>query len=375
MTAQWVFWLGIGLVAYAYAGYPWLVSMLARMHGQAPREDDTCPPLTVVVAAYNEQARIAARVLDILGQDYPADRLRVLVVNDGSSDDTARMAAVDDTRVRVLPLSGNMGKAAALNAALEQAGTELVAFADARQRFTPGALRFLVAPFSDPRVGAVSGALVIQAGAAGDSAHDLGVYWRMEQKLRANEALLGWLHGVSGAIHAVRRGLFRPMPTGTVLDDMWIPLHVLRGGHRVWMAQRAVACDQASATAREEFSRKLRTLAGNWQLIARMPALLDPWRNPVFFAWFSHKFLRLLAPWALLAALVASALSQGPFYRVAFHAQWLAYAGASLALCLPRLARHVPLLPASGTFLLLNLAALLALPASFLDASRLWKKH
>lgn len=375
MTAAWVFWLGIGLVAHAYVGYPWLVDLLARMRGQAPGEDETCPPLTVVVAAYNEQARIAGRVRDILAQDYPADRLQVLVVSDGSRDDTARTAAVDDPRVRVLVLAGNAGKAAALNAALDQADTELVVFADARQRFAPGALRYLVAPFADTRVGAVSGTLVIEAGTAAGNAHDVGVYWRMEQRLRADEALLGWLHGATGAIHAVRRGLFQPIPAGTVLDDMWIPLHVAWSGHRVWMAPRAIAYDHASATAREEFSRKLRTLAGNWQLIARMPALLDPWRNPVFFAWFSHKFLRLLVPWALLAALVASARLPGPFYRLMFHAHWLAWVVAFLALCLPRLARRFPPLPAAGTFLLLNLAALLALPASFLDASRLWKKH
>lgn len=375
MIATWVFWLSFGLVAHAYVGYPCLVNMLARRRGQAPLERATFPPLTVVVAAHDEQARIAGRIRDILAQDYPADRLRILVVSDGSRDGTEHAAAVGDPRVGVLALAGNAGKAMALNAALAQVATDLVAFADARQRFAPGTLKSLVAPFADPMVGAVSGTLLIDSGSSARTAHDVGAYWRMERRLRSDEALLGWLHGVTGAIHAMRRDLFRPLPPGTILDDLWMPLHVLLRGRRVWMARDAIAYDHGSATTREEFRRKLRTLAGNWQLVARAPWLLDPRRNPVFFAWCSHKLLRLLVPWALLAAMAASAMLPGPLYRVAFHAQWIAYALSAVALCSPRLAKRVPLLPSAGTFLLLNLAALLALPASLLDASRLWKKH
>jgi hypothetical protein len=142
------------------------------------------------------------------------------------------------------------------------------------------------------------------------------------------------------------------------------------------MTDSAVAFDQASGSAREEFDRKLRTLAGNWQLLARLPVLLHPRRNPVFFAWCSHKLLRLIAPWLLLAALVSSALAPGPFYRFALVAQLAAYLVAVAALRWPRAAARIPLLPAAGTFLMLNLAALLALPAALAwHPSRLWKKH
>ncbi|MFC3549812.1 glycosyltransferase family 2 protein [Lysobacter cavernae] len=374
MIGALLFWSSIGVVAYTYAGYPLLVAALAQQRGRAPREADLQPPLTVVVAAYNEQSRIAGRVHDILAQDYPAHRLRVLVVSDGSNDCTAREAALDDSRVSVLALPHNVGKAQALNLALEQVDTELVAFTDARQRYGEGALRALVAPFADADVGAVSGDLVLEP--ATGAGHEVGLYWRMEKALRADEARLGWLHGVSGAVYALRRELFEPLPAGTVLDDMWVPLHVLLAGRRVWMARTAIAYDQSSADATEEFHRKLRTLAGNWQLLARLPVLMDPTRNPVFFAWFSHKFLRLLVPWALLVALFASALTPGWLYRLAFIAQLLGYAWAIAGLRLPRLAARVPLLPAAGTFLMLNLAALLSLPASLAwHPSRLWKKH
>ncbi|GAA3923177.1 glycosyltransferase family 2 protein [Luteimonas lutimaris] len=379
------FWACAGVVAWVYAGYPLLVALLADRFGDAleepdPGREDFTPPITVVVAAYDEQARIGARIRDILAQDYPSDLLRVLVVSDGSSDRTAqaaRDAADGDPRVEVLELPCNRGKATALNMAMERVHTPVVVFADARQRYAPHALRRLAAPFADPGIGSVSGELVIEdVAAVGTPTRAVGLYWRMERRLRADESRLEWLHGVSGAIHAVRRDCFRPLPPGTILDDMWIPLQVAFAGHRVWMARDAIAIDRASATPGEEFARKLRTLAGNWQLIARMPTLLHPRRNPLFFAWFSHKFLRLLAPWALLLALAASAVAPGPVFRVLFVLQVLGYACAALGVAMPRFAARMPLLPAAGAFVLLNLAALLSLPASLApDASRLWRKH
>jgi len=379
------FWACLGLVAWVYAGYPLLVALLADRFGDAPEEPDPdregiTPPLTVVVAAYDEQSRIATRIRDILAQDYPAGLLHVLVVSDGSRDRTAqaaRDAAEGDPRVEVLELPCNRGKAAALNMAMERVRTPIVVFADARQRYAPQALRRLAAPFADPGIGSVSGELVIEDVAeVGTPTRAVGLYWRMERRLRADESRLEWLHGVSGAIHAVRRECFRPLPPGTILDDMWIPLQVAFAGQRVWLARDAVAIDRASATPGEEFARKLRTLAGNWQLIARMPALLHPRRNPLFFAWFSHKFLRLLAPWALLLALVASAVAPGPAFRVLFVLQVLGYGCAALGIAMPRFAARMPLLPAAGAFVMLNLAALLSLPASLApDASRLWRKH
>lgn len=375
MIAEPAFWACIALAMYAYAGYPLLTAALASWFGHQPAVQDALPPLTVVVAAFNEQPRIAGRVRDILAQEYPDDLLRVLVVDDGSSDGTAQAANVGDPRVTVLALPVNKGKAAAIDAALARVETTLVAFADVRQRFARGALRALAAPFADPGVGAVSGELSIAPNASREAPR-IGLYWRMERRLRADEATLGWLHGVTGAIYALRRELYRPMPAGTILDDMWVPLHVVREGKRVWFAREAVAHDQASGSHAEEFRRKLRTLAGNWQLLAKLPWLANPVRNPVFFAWFSHKFLRLLVPWALLGALAASWLAPSPFYRAIAWLQLSAYGMALFAVLWPRLASRLPLLPAAGTFLMLNAAALISLPVALAwTPAKLWKSH
>ncbi|HEY3519744.1 MAG TPA: glycosyltransferase [Rhodanobacteraceae bacterium] len=370
-----VFWICIALILYTYAFYPLLVRLLARGRGRTPQVGTAVPALTVVIAAHDEAPRIEARVRDVLAQDYPSETLRVIVVDDGSTDRTAAAAAIADPRVRVLRLEHNLGKAAALNAAVAEIDGGLVAFTDARQRFAPGALRKLVEPFADPAVGVVSGELVITA--PEDSAgSDVGLYWRMEVALREGEARLRWLHGVSGAIHAMRRELVPRLPPGLILDDMYLPLAVVFSGGWVWMTREAIAIDASSASTAAEFRRKLRTLAGNWQLMARLPRLLNPFGNPVFFAWFSHKLLRLMAPWALIAAVFAAAMAAGTFYVAMLWLQLAAYAGATAAILWPRATARIPLLKTAGTFVMLNLAALLSLPACIaLDPRGLWKKH
>lgn len=378
-----VFWISASLVAYAYAGYPLLAALLARAFGTTPQGQAPLPTLSVVIAAHDEDSRIAARVQDVLRQNYPQNLLQVVVVDDGSSDDTTRVAAglaAVEPRIAVITLADNGGKAAALNAGVAACRGEIVAFTDVRQRYDAGTLCALVAAFADPGVGAVAGDLLIEPRAVASdgagAAAGVGLYWRLERRLRSDEARLGWLHGVSGANYAVRRDLYTPIPAGTILDDMWVPMHVVRSGSRVWQARDAIARDVHSSGDDEEFRRKLRTLSGNWQLIARIPTLLAPWFNPVFFAWLSHKALRLLVPWALIAMLVASAVSDQPLLRVLLMLQVAGYAAAAVALWRPRLARKVPLLPAAAAFVLLNAAALLSLPASVvLSPARLWRKH
>jgi biofilm PGA synthesis N-glycosyltransferase PgaC len=373
-----IFWLSLALIAYAYLGYPLLVRSIAACNGDAPQQGDMTPAVTVVIAAHNEAARIGARIQNVLDQNYPSENLYILVVSDGSDDGTETAAKIAPN-VRTIALPQNLGKSAALNAALAVVSTELVVFTDVRQRFAPDALRRLLAPFLDATVGAVSGELeIVEVLSEHPKAAGIGLYWRMEKSLREREARLGWLHGVSGAVYALRRNLFRAMPSGTILDDMWVPMQVIFANHRVWMARDAIAYDVASADVGEEFRRKVRTLAGNWQLIARLPRLMNPLRNRVFFAWFSHKFLRLIVPWALIAAWIASACAEGGIYRLALGVQTVAYLAAIAALLAPAQAARIPLLPAAATFVMLNAAALIALPA-WLSLSRdpqsLWKKH
>ena len=369
--AEFIFVAALLLAGWTFAGYPALAVWLARRRGLSALPAAGAPAeVTVVVAARNEARRIGARVTNLLESDYPPAQLRVLVIDDGSSDATAAAAlASADPRVRVVILPEPVGKAAALNAGMRQVNTPLTVFADARQAFSGNAVKALVHAFADPGVGVAAGHLVL----AGNESS--GLYWRIESALRHAESTLGWAHAASGAIYALRTPLFRPLPAGLLLDDVWIPLQALKHGARIVDVPEALAQEPQAVAPGAEFKRKLRTLVGNWQLMTAAPWLLNPWQNPVFFPWLSHKLARLLAPWALLAALIATLVSSAPWMRWALLAQLFAYAVAAAALLAPSAARRVPLATAAGSFLLLNLAALLSLPQFLLrpDRSALWK--
>jgi cellulose synthase/poly-beta-1,6-N-acetylglucosamine synthase-like glycosyltransferase len=359
-TLEICFWCCAGLVAYAYAGYPLLLAVAARLWGRPTRRgEDFTASVSIVLAAHNEEQTIGRRLRELC--DLIADsglRGEVVVVSDGSTDGTAVLARnFTKGPVRVLELPAKGGKAAALSAGCAAAAHDILVFADSRQTWSATALRLLLENFADPTVGAVSGDLVVE-NAPGVLA-GVGLYWRYEKWLRKAEGRIHSTVGVTGAISAVRRPLFRPIPDGTILDDVYWPLQVVLQGHRVVHDQRACAHDRLPERARDEFRRKVRTLSGNFQLVQRLPALLLPWRNPVWFQLLSHKLLRLAAPWALLGMLATSFVLPGPFFQTAFWVQLGGYAFGLLGACTPVGAR-LRLASVAGSFLVLNAAAWLA---------------
>jgi cellulose synthase/poly-beta-1,6-N-acetylglucosamine synthase-like glycosyltransferase len=262
------------------------------------------------------------------------------------------------------------GKPQALNAAIPECRGEVVVLCDARQSLAPGAVRALVANLADPAVGAVSGELHIASSDAGTSAGEgVGAYWRYEKLIRRLQSRLGSTVGVTGALYALRRELFRPLDPRLILDDVAIPMQVVRAGRRVVFEPEAEAFDESPETPEHEYRRKVRTLAGNYQLVVHHPWLLDPRRNPLFFHFVSHKLSRLLVPWCLVAMLASSgtlhALHGAATYRLALLAQAAFYLLALLGWSLDRLKVKVSLLSFPYAFALLNLAAA-ASPFGFL---------
>ncbi|HET6631266.1 MAG TPA: glycosyltransferase family 2 protein [Rhodanobacteraceae bacterium] len=308
MIAQVLFWLCVALVLHAYFGYPlWLLAR-ARWRPRPSLKIAQTPPVTAVVVVHDGAAHIEAKLACLLALDYPPDQLRVLVACDGCNDASAALARrAGDPRVRVLEFTERRGKAACLNDAMACVDDDIVLLTDVRQRLQPGALRALVANLSDASVGAVGGELQLDDGGSG-FARGVGAYWRVETAIRRAESASGSTVGVSGALYALRRPLFEPLPPGTVLDDVLVPMRIARAGYRVLLEPAAVAFDRAAQEAAQERPRKIRTLAGNYQLLQLAPWLLDPRRNPLWFRFVSHKLLRLLAPWALAALLPLSAL-------------------------------------------------------------------
>lgn len=326
-----VLWAALAVLAYTYAGYPLLIWAWSRWRPRPVHGGPVEPRVSVLLAAHNEERHVAARIHNLLSLDYPRERLEVLVASDGSSDATLERAhGAAAAGVRVIGIRERAGKPAALNALAGLATGEVLVFTDARQRFEPTTLRALVAGFADPDVGAVGGELMFVAdpdrGCIGEA---MGLYWRYEKFIRRAESRVHSTVGASGAIYAVRRHLFRPLPEDTVLDDVLLPLRVVEQGQRVVFASAARAYDRAATSAGQEFARKARTLAGVFQLFARQPWVLLPGRNPLFLQTLSHKGLRLLTPLALALVLAANLfLLQSPFYRFCLATQLAFYAAA-----------------------------------------------
>jgi len=298
------FWIALALgsallLLIPWALYPWLAVRLAAARGAEPgRNKRPQEHVSVVLATREPPEAVRARLVDLLAGTWPASRLDLLVGVDGDSE-PYRFADLAPAPHRLVVVAGDApgGKASALNAAMRAVTTELVVCTDTQQRFAPDAIARLVEALDDPRFGAVSGALRLGNEAISESL--LGRYWSAERRLRAAEARLHSTVGISGSIYAMRRSLWAPLPPGLILDDLWIPMRLVLDGHRVGFEPGAEASDIRTTTSGQEFERKVRTLTGNLQLIAWMPAVLLPWRNPIWIQFVCHKLLRLTTPYAL----------------------------------------------------------------------------
>ena len=357
------FWLGVATVVYVYLLYPVLIWALAALRGERRRAEagaeQSTSGFSVILTVHDEGARISSRLDELVTLIGTTGRSgEVVVVADGCTDATAALArAHPSPLVRVVELTANEGKARALSRGSEVAKGDILVFADARQRWAASSLQRLLDNFSRPEVGAVTGELILDA--PDGVLEGIGLYWRYEKWLRRNEGRLHSTVGVSGAISAVRRELFRPIPQGVLLDDLYWPLQVVMQGRRVVYDERAVAYDRLPERAQDEFFRKVRTLSGNFQLAAVLPRALLPWRNPIWAQFISHKLLRLAVPWLLLAVLLASVALQEPLYRIALAVQVLFYGLAVLVLGVGHGLRSRVATAAAG-FVVLNAAAWLA---------------
>jgi poly-beta-1,6-N-acetyl-D-glucosamine synthase len=351
-----LFWGSAFVIVYVYLGYPLLLRAVAGL--RPPRGDEastsdaprTWPGISVVIAARNEGQRVASRLDNLFAVAYPGPR-EVIVVSDGSTDTTLSVLAEYGRGVEVIALPAG-GKAIALNAGVARARHPIVVFADARQTFADDTLVELARPFADAQLGAVTGELLLDCesperrhaerriGAAAPNvdrrsgserrtlastiADGIGLYWRYEKTLRRLESQIGSTLGATGAVYAMRRELWTPLPAETILDDVLAPMRLVLAGRRVTFTSRARAFDRAARNAEAERHRKVRTLAGNYQILWLEPRLLFPWTNPVWWQYVSHKLGRLVVPYAMLGLLIAS---------VALAADSIWYAGALAAQC------------------------------------------
>jgi poly-beta-1,6-N-acetyl-D-glucosamine synthase len=352
--------LSLGVLGYTHVGYPLLIAGLARLAPNRVRIDPRYQPqVSICVPAHNGEAELAVKLESLLAQTYPASKIEILVYSDGSTDrtpDIVRQYAERDSRVRLIDSGTCKGKPTALNRLRQEARGEVLVLTDARQPLGTGAVAALVEALGDPDVACVSGNLVLE-GAAGS-----GFYWKYENWIRKNESRFRSMVGITGPLSAMRKRDLGPIPDDVILDDVWIPMTLRLQGRKVLLREDAIAYDRAFKDKRE-FARKVRTLAGNYQLFARMPALLDPRANPSWFETVSHKAMRLVCPWALLGLFGATALGavaapsprERLVHRLLFGAQVAAYAAAAIG---PRGGRVASI---ARTFVMMHAASVVGL--------------
>ena len=330
-----IFWLALAIVLYTYVGYALLVWPWARLarRGSPPPTPAFEPEVTLIVPAYNEAAVLADKVRNCLALDYPAAKLQLLFITDGSTDDSAAVLA-DFPRVRHLHLAARGGKSMAENRAIRYVTSPYVIFTDCNTTLNPEAVRQLVRHYADERVGAVSGEKrVLRDGSASGAGE--GLYWKYESFLKRCDSDIVSLMGAAGELVSFRTALFQPLEADTILDDFVQSMRIVAQGYRVVYEPAAYAMEPPSFSLKEEMKRKVRICAGGWQAMSRLLPLLNLWQRPtVAFLYISHRVLRWSLTPLLLALLLPLnswlAYQAGGIYSIILAGQ-LAFYGAAAA--------------------------------------------
>ncbi len=346
-----LFYVSLGVLCYTFFGYPLLVGVVGYLFPKKVKKKPIFPQVSLLLSVYNEELRVKEKLENLLSLHYPEERLEILIGSDGSTDQTNKILRSFNCLsgkkglkfpIRVFYFPERRGKPAVLNELVKEAKGEILFFADCRQRWNETALERITENFADPKVGVVSG--LVKEG-------EEGYYRKYENFIRLSEARFSSTPGAYGPIYAIRRSLFSPLPVDTILDDFVLPMEAVKQGYRSLLEVEAVADDLAFPLIQERV-RKIRTLAGNFQVFLRYRWLLNPFVNPIWFQTFSHKFLRLIAPLFLLLLFFSNLFlwEKGGFYRTLFLLQvvFLLIALASLRWKESRICRL------AATFLELN---------------------
>jgi glycosyltransferase involved in cell wall biosynthesis len=369
-----VFWLSLLGILYTYAGYPVAMWLLSKLRPRPWKAAPITPNVSIVLAVHNGMALLPRKIQHLLDLDYTNIK-EIIIVSDGSTDGTAAfLSRPQPFPIKTIVLEEHGGKAVAVNAGVALATADVILFVDIRPEIAPGGIQQLIGNFADPKVGCVAGELILRR-----DDHDAtsaavgGLYWRYEQWIRKCESAWDSPVGVYGGFYAIRRELFVELPAGTILDDMFQPLSIIRQGYRSVLDFRALVYDTWPKRVDGEFHRKVRTLAGNFQLFKLAPWTLTP-LNRVFLQLFSHKVMRLIVPYLLVLLFVSTAvLAAGSSVYAAFATlQVLCFIAAIAALRykIPALYRFTA--PASA-LLVLNAAAVVGFYKFLFTRGPLWK--
>lgn len=372
-----VFFFSLFCLFYIYLGYPLLIYLLAKLKPGKIKKNYQQPTISIIVIAYNEEKNIIKRIDNLLSLKYPPKQREIIIVSDGSLDSTVELVKQKNIQdIKLVEFKEHRGKPACINQAVATCRGDILIFADARQRYDYDALIELVANFSDPSIGAVSGELLFELEDKNIIGQGLDFYWHYEKFLRKRESQFDSTIGATGAIYAIRRKLFKPILDDIILDDVIIPMNIVLAGYRTIFDGRAKAYDYLAKTQEKEEARKIRTIAGNFQLFFLYPKLLNPFKNRIFWQTLSHKFSRLIAPLFIFSLFVTNLyLINDYFFRLFFILQIFFYFLAIIGCFLREQLIRMKIFSLPYSFIMLNLVTLKAFFVFlFGDMKKIWYK-
>lgn len=309
-----MFWIGIFVISYAYIGYPLVLIVLNKMFQNESKTDKDIvvhlPSVSLLIAAYNEEEVIGNKIKNSLQLDYPPDKLEIWIASDGSTDKTNEIVKTfmqSDKRIHLLEFKRS-GKSVVLNKAMHSLQNDIVVFSDANTEYASDATRKLVKHFLDPRIGCVCGRLVYRNPEEVISGKGESFYWKYETILKKMESKLGYVAGANGAIYAIRKGLFTPLPPGTINDDFEISMQIVKKGFRCIYEENAFAYEDVALTMQSEFKRHVRDGGGHYIAVMHLLGLLNPFLGIRSFIYWSHRILRWAVPFILIIIFIINGM-------------------------------------------------------------------
>ena len=357
-----IFWLCLAAMLHAYLLYPLTLRLFRRRFVVPPQmAADAWPTVAILIPAYNEEKVIGDKISNALDLDYEPGKLEILIGSDGSTDRTNEIVnSFLDHRLRLVQLPGRSGKTGVLNRLVEETRAEIIIFTDANVMIDKDALRLLLRHFADPTVGVAGGGKYILIPRGAEAVRAEATYGNMENTLRARESEIGGMSGVFGSLMAMRRDLYQPFARGSTNDDTVPTIWATLRGYRNVYDPAARACEESGFSVAEEFRRRIRIGAGNYQTLVRYRQVFHPRYGVAAYTYFSHKALRWVFPFLMLGALLANlALLGHPFYRLTLAAQLFAYAAAGLGYVADKLGVRLPVFSTLYHFVALNIALFL----------------
>ncbi|MFA5073576.1 MAG: glycosyltransferase family 2 protein [Nitrospirota bacterium] len=368
MTAEIIFWTSVFFILYAYAGYPFLITLLSLFAKNASTIRESKPFVTLLITAYNEEKDIRAKIENSLALEYPRQRLEIIVASDGSTDGTDAIVREYASPARGIPVilhrvEGRLGKTAAQNSAVKIAHGEIIVFSDAASLYEPCAIRWLVRHYADPTVGAVSGRYQYVNKTRASVGFGTILFWNIENFIKSRQARLRTMTGCSGCIYSVRKDLYTDLPPH-IISDLVEPLAILKKGYRIAFEPRALAFEKTTEKPADEFMMRVRVIVRGMNGLLYMKSLLNPFRFPfVAFQLFSHKIVRWMVPIFCVLAFVSSfvLVKKHPFYLAAFLAQCLFYVMAAGGFLFEKKGVRLKLFYLPLYFILVNAASLVSM--------------